>query len=76
MEKGARLEDRRSKKGKFFKMVRETPRWRLLESYEQVVTDYDDTLRTPEFHKYSVLRSQVFGQDPVDPSGFFSSRTE
>jgi hypothetical protein len=60
----------RSKKGFFFKEIREQGgfRWRWLLPYEKVIEDYDSKFRTAEFHKNSVLRSQFIGMKEIGPN--------
>lgn len=61
LETGERLDDRRSskrsKRAIFFTMVRSTPKWRFLEPYEVQIQKYDESFRTPEFHKHSTIRA-------------------
>jgi len=43
----------------FFKWASKTPRWSFLEVYEPIVTKFDDSFRTPEYHKHSIVRSHM-----------------
>ena len=67
LETGTELKGR-SKKRAFFKMVRGTERWKWLERYEEVLVEYDDAFRTPEFHQGSVLRKSLLSGEPIDPN--------
>jgi hypothetical protein len=67
LENGRSIEARSVKK-KFFQWVRRTPRWRFLEPYEGVIERYDSSFRTPEFHKHSILRAELFGSRKIDPN--------
>lgn len=71
LEKGEELEKKasgkRSKKKVFFKFVEDTPKWRFLEPYEQVIVDYDNAYRTPEFHTDSTLRANLLRGTVVEP---------
>jgi hypothetical protein len=53
----------RSVKSTFFTWVATTDKWRFLEPYTPVVTEHDERLRTPEFHKNSVLRGRMLGRE-------------
>lgn len=65
LENGRPIEGKSVKK-KFFQWVRSTPRWRFLEPYETVIERYDSLFRTPEFHKASILRAELFGSRIID----------
>jgi hypothetical protein len=64
LETGKELDDatpkKKSKKGTFFKFVRETPQWKFLEPYEKIITNHDNKYRTPETHKGSMLKKELF----------------
>jgi len=47
----------RSIKGRFFAWASATPCWRFLEVYEALVDKFDQTYRTAEYHKHSVVRA-------------------
>ncbi|MCW5853481.1 MAG: hypothetical protein KIT87_25665 [Anaerolineae bacterium] len=72
LEQGNELEKKvsgnKSKRKVFFDFVRSNPRWRFLEPYEGVLGRYDGAYRTPEFHKASVLRAELFGNRSIDPN--------
>jgi hypothetical protein len=59
----------KSLKSKFFNWTDKQPpsTWRFLSAYRQVISVHDDSLRTPEFHKHSVLRAWIFRDtEPFD----------
>jgi hypothetical protein len=72
LENGDELEERvsgrRSKRKVFFEFTRGNLRWRFLEPYESVLQEYEDSYRTPEFHKGSVLRAELLGKRVIDPN--------
>lgn len=67
LEEGKEL-DGKSKKGKFFRWLRESAdrKWLFMAPYEEVLVSYDQQFRTPEFHKGSVLRAELLGQKAID----------
>ncbi|MER6665099.1 hypothetical protein ABT256_11165 [Amycolatopsis japonica] len=67
LEEGKEL-DGKSKKGKFFRWLRESAdrKWLFMAPYEEVLVSYDQQFRTPEFHKGSVLRAELLGQKSID----------
>lgn len=72
LETGEPLEHAKSKKTKFFKFVAGSARWRFLEVYESELRRYDDELRTPEYHKSSVLRAELLGGPKIDTNEVLS----
>lgn len=56
----------RSYKNKFFDWVSTQPKWLFLEPYKSVVDQHDNRFRTGEFHKGSVLRRVVLGDEIPD----------
>ena len=70
LEEGVQLEDkvsgRRSKKGVFFRFVKDHPCWRFLEPYEARLEQYDSQFRTPEVHKHSVLVTELIGARTIE----------
>jgi hypothetical protein len=52
----------KSKKGKFAKLVEDTP-WSFLKDYWKTLEWFDNTLRTPEVHSGSVLRKNLMHVD-------------
>src|SRR5882724_8329676 len=52
----------------FFNWADTKDQWRFLVPYRKVVVAHDDAFRTPEFHKGSILRKQVFGAPGPDPN--------
>lgn len=72
LETGRELEtrksSRRSKKAAFFRWAADEapPNWRFMSAYESSISNYDQNFRTPEFHKHSVLRSELLGQKTID----------
>ncbi len=71
LETGETLEGKvsgkRSKRKVFFEFLDGAPRWRWLEPYGRALQAYEDKFRTPEFHKSSVLRAELFGKRTNDP---------
>lgn len=63
-----KVSNKRSKRKIFFDFVRSTPKWRFFEPYERELQSYEDSFRTPEFHKSSVLRAELFGNRVNDPN--------
>lgn len=65
LETGEDLEGK-SKKTKFFKFIKDK-KWSYLEDYKDYIEWFDDTLRTPEVHKGSILRkyfqTEIISQD-------------
>lgn len=57
LETGVELEvsGRKSKKAKFFQLIKDN-RWSFLLDYKDYIDWFDDKLRTPEVHKSSTLR--------------------
>ena len=70
LETGRSLEGRASKKAKFFKFVEGHDKWQFLAAYKDAVTTHDDGLRTPEYHKASVLRSVLMGNKKIEFSNY------
>ncbi len=72
LDTGTELEDkvtnRKSKKAVFFKRVSEVDAWKPLGSAEKLLEWYDNSFRTPEYHKSSVLRSALLGRALIDDS--------
>jgi len=70
LETGEELESKRSRKRSkqtaFFEFVSKDPKLRFLEPYRQIIEQYDQSYRTPEYHKSSVLRSELLGGRTVD----------
>jgi hypothetical protein len=56
LETGEELEDKKSKKTKFFNHIKGT-KWSFLGEYKNYIEWFDNKLRTPEVHKSSTLRS-------------------
>lgn len=56
----------RSYKKKFFDWLQTQPKWLFLEPYKSVVDQHDDSFRTGEFHKGSILRRVILGHDMPD----------
>jgi len=57
LETGKDLEVKNSsKKSRFFKFATTSDKWAFLEDYKSFIDWFDDSLRTPEVHKGSVLR--------------------
>lgn len=65
METGKDLEGKKSKKTAFFKFVDGCPTWKFPSPYKEIIEEHDDSLRTPEFHKGSVLRSILMGKKEI-----------
>ena len=65
METGKDLVVKKSKKTAFFKFVDGCPTWKFLSAYKDTVDEFDNALRTPEFHKGSVLRSNLMGNKEI-----------
>ncbi|KXX61077.1 hypothetical protein AZG88_34840 [Rhodococcus sp. LB1] len=71
----------RSKKKAFFRWLEtETvaAKWRYFQPYEQVIAQYDDKFRTPEFHKSSTLRREILERsldinDLIEPLNYFTN---
>ncbi len=59
LEMGHDLETRHSKKGKFLRFAEVSDRWRFLVPYIELVGEFDDLYRTPEYHKSSKLRAAL-----------------
>ena len=71
LETGASLEDKvsgkKSKQKVFFDYVTANRKWIFLEPYKNEIYKYDKSYRTPEFHKSSILRAELFGNRQSDP---------
>jgi hypothetical protein len=63
-----KVSNKKSKRKVFFTFVKTTPKWRFLEPYEFELQGYEDKFRTPEFHKSSILRAELFGNRVNDPN--------
>jgi hypothetical protein len=51
----------------FFKEIPNwSPRWDLLGEFNKEITVYDEKFRTPEYHKGSILKKELLGDDAVD----------
>lgn len=72
LEKGQRLENKvsgkKSKRREFFDFIASTNTWKFMEPYGALIQQYDDSFRTPEYHKSSVLRPELFGGTAIDPN--------
>jgi hypothetical protein len=72
LKRGADLETKRSFKGKFFSWLRDRseskPEWRFLIPYEKEIERHDQSLRTPEYHKHSVIRGHITGASTPEPN--------
>ena len=68
LETGVNLEDtvRKRSKRRFFKFANASPRWKWLADYENDLNEFDDHLRTPEFHKMSALRKRLMNNQGHD----------
>lgn len=68
IEKKQDLEVRKSKKSKFAKLIAEHPTLSSLGPLMAKVQEFDDRLRTPEFHKGSLLRRTLLdpGSSPTN----------
>lgn len=71
LETGEILDDKvprkKSKKSFFFAEIIKYPNWKFLEPYYVELQKYDDSFRTPEFHKSSILRKELLGRRDTDP---------
>jgi hypothetical protein len=71
LETGEELENkvtgRKSKKRVFFDHMLSCPKWRFLEPYGPMLQRFDETYRTPESHKFSVLRAELMNDKIVTP---------
>ncbi len=63
-----KVSNKKSKRKIFFDFVKATSKWRFLEPYERELQNYEDKFRTPEFHKNSILRAELFGNRVNDPN--------
>jgi hypothetical protein len=59
-----------SYKKKFFDWVANHEKWLFLEPYNAVVTEHDARYRTGEYHKNSVLRRRILGQETPEVNDF------
>lgn len=70
LETGEKLENvisgRKSKTRVFFKFVSTTD-WQFLLDYKEYINWYDKNLRTPEFHKSSILRKHFLKGSEIKP---------
>jgi hypothetical protein len=60
----------RSYKAKFFAWVENQSQWLWLAPYNAVITKHDQSFRTGEFHKGSVLRPRILGRDTPKNNDF------
>lgn len=65
IENGRDIEGRSIKK-KFFDWASATPHWRFLEVYKALVEGFDQTYRTAEYHKNSVVRAHMLHGTTID----------
>ena len=70
LETGRSLDVKGSKKTKFFYFLKDHEKWHFLAAYRDTVTTFDDALRTPEYHKSSVLRSVFMGNKRIEFSKY------
>ncbi len=64
----AKKSGRRSKRGVFLRFVGESARWRFLEPYIELVGEYDNRFRTPEYHEGSTLRANLLAGRETGPN--------
>jgi hypothetical protein len=67
VEVGHDLDAKRSKKARFFRAIRNIPRWQPLLQAEALLEDYDNRFRTPEFHRSSNIRANILRQRFFSP---------
>ena len=76
LETGEVLENRvsgnKSKLKVFFNFIETTPRWSYLKPYRREIMEFDRRFRTPEFHKGSILRGELFGRKNCSPTELLS----
>lgn len=65
IENGQDIEGHSVKK-RFFVWASVTPCWRFLEVYEALVGKFDQTYRTAEYHKHSVVRAHMLHGTTID----------
>ena len=58
--------NKKSKRKIFFEFINQTPKWHFIKLYDQTLIEYDNNFRTPEFHRNSVLRAELFGNREND----------
>ena len=73
LETATELDIYRSKKAKFFRLIREMPTWRALLVAEPLLNWYDDQFGTAEYHTSSVLRATLLRGTEVDDNDLLDS---
>ncbi len=69
LETGNEIPRKKSKKTQFFKFIDDKPRWKYLVPFLATLTTHDDSFRTPEFHKASMLRAVLMGDREMPSRG-------
>jgi hypothetical protein len=72
LEEGGEVSGNRSKKTAFAKWANDHSKWQWLQPFHSKLTKYDDTFRTPEYHKGSVLRAELLGRKSINPNDLVS----
>lgn len=71
LENGVDIESKvsgnKTKSKVFSEFLDVTPKWKYLLPYRDLIRSYDQSYRTPEFHKNSILRAEIFGNQTIDP---------
>lgn len=66
LEKGSNPEGKHTQRAFFRELPKWSPRWDLLAEFQSEVSKFDESFRTPEYHKGSILKKELFGGDAVD----------
>lgn len=66
VELESKVSGRKSKKKVFFEFAKGSDKWKHLEELDEVLIHHDNRFRTPELHKNSTLRAELFGNRKND----------
>lgn len=70
LENGEHIENKvsrkKSKRKVFFEFCSSNPKWQFLLDYEGCISQYEELFRSPESHKFSILRSELMGEKTLD----------
>jgi len=70
LETGENIENKvsgnKSKRKIFFDFVNTNPKWNFMHKYRTVIDKYDQSYRSPESHKGSILRAELIGNKVIE----------
>lgn len=66
LETGTDPKGKHTQRAFFRELPNWSPRWDLLAEFQSEVNEFDESLRTPEYHKGSILKKELLGGNTVD----------